>query len=379
MKVFLSTADASGDMHGAALLSALRHQLAGRGEELEAFGLGGDALAAVGLESVVRQSDLAVGGLVEVLSSAPRILRSYAALRRAIRRERPDLVILVDTPDLNIPLAGIARRVNLPVFYYVAPQVWAWRLGRIKKLKRRVSHMGVIFPFEVALFNNAGVPATFVGHPLVDRMERVRQDLRPKEVAAELGLDLERPILSLLPGSRRNEIAANLGPMLETAELVRTAHPRLQVCLPHAPTLAHEPPELPERVVVVRGRTHEAIAISSVLLAAPGTVTVEAALLGVPLVVAHRVHGLTFEIARRVTRVPSSCMVNLIADEGIVPERLQQLARPAALAAEVSRLLRDPEAREALREALARACERLGGPGAAERAAALARELVGRR
>ena len=328
---------------------------------------------------MVRQSDLAVGGLVEVLSSAPRILRSYAALRRAIRRERPDLVILVDTPDLNIPLAGIARRVNLPVFYYVAPQVWAWRLGRIKKLKRRVSHMGVIFPFEVALFNNAGVPATFVGHPLVDRMERVRQDLRPKEVAAELGLDLERPILSLLPGSRRNEIAANLGPMLETAELVRTAHPRLQVCLPHAPTLAHEPPELPERVVVVRGRTHEAIAISSVLLAAPGTVTVEAALLGVPLVVAHRVNGLTFEIARRVTRVPSSCMVNLIADEGIVPERLQQLARPAALAAEVSRLLRDPEAREALREALARACERLGGPGAAERAAALARELVGRR
>jgi lipid-A-disaccharide synthase len=379
VRIFLSTADASGDMHGASFLHALRRQLRELGEELDAFGLGGEALAAAGLRQVAQQSDLAVGGLVEVLSSAPRILRSYAALRRAIRSERPDLVVLVDTPDLNIPLASVARRANLPVFYYIAPQVWAWRLGRIRKLKRRVSQIGVIFPFEAALFNNAGIPATFVGHPLVDRMARVRESLDEKEVAAELGLDLQRPILSLLPGSRRNEIAANLEPMLEAAALVREAHPGLQVCLLLASTVERDLLDLPDGVHVIEGRTHGAMAISTVLLAAPGTVTVEAALLGVPLVVTHRVHGLTFEIARRITRVPSSCMVNLIADSGVVTERLQHLARPTALAAEVSRLIRDPEAREALCQALAQASARLGGPGAADRAASLALELTGRR
>ncbi len=378
MRIFLSTADASGDLHGAALVHALRRQLRGQGEELEVCGLGGEALAAAGLRSVAQQSDLTVGGLVEVLSSAPRILRSYAALRRAIRSEHPDLVVLVDTPDLNIPLASAARRANLPVFYYIAPQVWAWRLGRIRKLKRRVSQMGVIFPFEAALFNNAGIPATFVGHPLVDRMADVREALREKELAAELGLDLQLPILSLLPGSRRNETAANLAPMLEAAALVRDAHPGLQVCLLLAPTVPRDSLDLPDGVLAVEGRTHETMAISTVLLAAPGTVTVEAALLGVPLVVTHRVHGLTFEIARRITRVPSSCMVNLIADAGVVTERLQHLARPAALAAELGRLIRDPEARQALCQALEQASARLGGPGAADRAAALALELTGR-
>ena len=379
MRIFLSTADVSGDMHAAALVQALRRQLSEAGEELEVFGLGGEALAAAGLRSVAAQSDLAVGGLVEVLSSAPRILRSYAALRRSIRTENPDLVVLVDTPDLNIPLASVARRANLPVFYYIAPQVWAWRLGRIRKLKRRVSQIGVIFPFEAGLFNNAGIPATFVGHPLVDRMARVRAQLDEKELAAELGLDLQRPILSLLPGSRRNELAANLEPMLEAAALLADAHPSLQVCLLLAPTVSRETLDVPDGVRVIEARTHESMAISTVLLAAPGTVTVESALLGVPLVVTHRVNGLTFEIARRITRVPSSCMVNLIADEGVVTERLQQLARPAALAAELGHLIRDPEARHLLSQALERACARLGGPGAADRAATLALELTGRR
>jgi lipid-A-disaccharide synthase len=378
VRIFVSTADASGDLHAAALVDALRQKLGEQGETLEAFGLGGEALARAGLVSVADQRDLAVGGLVEVLSSAPRILRSYAALRRSIRRERPDLVILVDTPDLNIPLAGIARRANLPVFYYIAPQVWAWRLGRIRKLKRRVSQMGVIFPFEAALFNNAGLPATFVGHPLVDLMAAVRARTEPKEVARDLDLDPERPILSLLPGSRRNETSANLEPMIEAARLVRGAHPGLQVLVLLAPTVEADSLSLPSDVVPVAGRTHEAMAISSVLLAAPGTVTVEAALLGIPLVVTHNLHGLTFEIARRVTRVPSSCMVNLIADEGVVAERLQHLARPPALAAELCRLLRDPEARQTQLEGLARAAVRLGGPGASARAASLALELTGR-
>jgi lipid-A-disaccharide synthase len=311
-----------------------------------------------------------------VLSSAPRIVRSYMALRRALREGEPDLVILVDTPDLNLPLAGIARRANLPVYYYIAPQVWAWRTGRVRKLKQRVTHMGVIFPFEAPLFNDAGVPASFVGHPLVDRMHALMATLEPKEVARERGLDIGRPILSLLPGSRRNEIAGNLDTMVETAELLQADRPALQVCLLLAPTLEELDLTLPPGIEAIRGHTHEVMAISTVLLAAPGTVTVEAALLGVPLIVTHRVNALSFAVARRVTRVPSSCMVNLVADSGVVPERLQKQARPAALAAELGHLLRDAVAREALREDLVRTAGRLGGPGASERAAALGLQIA---
>ena len=372
MRVFVSTADASGDLHAAAFLEALR----ARAGDVDAFGLGGDALAAAGLRAVVRQSDLAIAGLVEVLPRAPRILASYAALRRALTQPPPDLAVLVDSPDLNLPLAAVAKRAGVPVLYYVAPQAWAWRPGRVRKLARRVDRLAVIFRFEEEWFRARGVPATFVGHPLVDRIAAVRAALRPKEVAAELGLDLERPVLGLLPGSRRNEVAANLPIMLDTARLLLRAHPELQVRLLVAPTLRELWLELPASVVAVRGRTHAAMAISTALLAAPGTVTVEAALLGVPLVVAHRVNRLSFELARRVARVPSSCMVNLIAGAGVVPERIQSQARPAALAGLLAGLLRDPAARERMRAGLATVAAALGPPGAAGRVADLAVSLA---
>jgi lipid-A-disaccharide synthase len=372
VRVFVSTADASGDLHAAAFLEALR----ARAGTLDAFGLGGDALVAAGLRPLVRQSELAIAGLVEVLPRAPRIAASYAALRRSLTHAPPDLAVLVDSPDLNLPLAAVAKRAGVPVLYYVAPQAWAWRPGRVRKLARRVDRLAVIFRFEEEWFRARGVAATFVGHPLVDRIAAVRSALRPKEVAAELGIDLERPLLGLLPGSRRNELAANLPVMLETARLLVRARPELQVRLLLAPTLRDVPLGLPASVVAVRGRTHEAMALSTVLLAAPGTVTVEAALLGVPLVVTHRVNRLSFELARRLARVPSSCMVNLIAGAGVVPERIQAQARPAALASLLSGLLRDPDARERMRAQLATVAAALGPPGAADRAAELALALA---
>jgi lipid-A-disaccharide synthase len=370
--VFVSTADASGDLHAAAFLSALRARAPG----VTAFGLGGDALVAAGLQPVVRQSELAIAGLVEVLPRAPRIAASYAALRRALLRPPPDLAVLVDSPDLNLPLSAVAKRARVPVLYYVAPQAWAWRPGRVRKLARRVDRLAVIFRFEEEWFRDRGVPASFVGHPLVDRIAAVRAALRPKEVARALGLDLERPLLGLLPGSRGNELARNLPIMLETARLLVRARPELQVRLVLAPTLRELLLELPPPLLVVRGHSHEAMAISTALLAAPGTVTVEAALLGVPLVVTHRVNRLSFEVARRLARVPSSCMVNLIAGAGVVPERIQGQARPAALASLLSELLRDAAARERMRERLAAVARELGPPGAAERAAELALALV---
>ncbi len=370
--MFLSTADASGDLHASALLEALRARVAG----LEAFGLGGPALIGAGLRPVVHQHDLAIAGLVEVLPRAPRLLSGYAALRRALSAAPPDLAIFVDSPDLNLPLASVAKRAGVPVFYFVAPQAWAWRSGRVRKLARRVDRLGVIFRFEEKWFRERGVPATFVGHPLVERMQALRARLVPKQVAAELALDPERPILGLLPGSRRNEIAANLPLQLEAAALVRRRHPALQVRLLLAPTVEAQPFLLPDGVVAVRGRTHEAMALATVLLAAPGTVTIEAALLGTPLVVAHRVNWLSFEIARRLTRVPSSCMLNLVAGAPVVPERLQAQARPTALAALVSRLISDPAERERSRCALLAAARELGPPGAAARAADTALEVA---
>ena len=377
MRGFVSTADASGDLHAAGMVEPLRARLAERGERLHLFGLGGASLEAAGLRPLVRQAELAVAGLVEVLTSAPRMLRGYTRLRRALRREDPDLAIFVDSPDLNIPLAAVARRAGVPVLYYVAPQIWAWRTQRVHKLVRRVDHLGVIFPFEEPLMRRAGVHTTFVGHPLVERLGEFRRRINRAVVAAELELDLDRPILGVLPGSRHNEMEGNLPIMLETARLLGEWVPGLQVQLMLAPTLLDSAPQVPDDVRLVSGCSHEAMAVSTALLAAPGTVTIEAALLGVPLVVAHRVNRLSFEIARRVSRVPSSCMINLIADRPIVAEYLQDMARPPALALALQRLLCDPAARNAMRRSLEEAMSRLGGPGAGERMADLALELSG--
>jgi lipid-A-disaccharide synthase len=221
------------------------------------------------------------------------------------------------------------------------------------------------------------VNARFVGHPLVDRLAPLAKSDRA-ELARELGLDPARPVLGLLPGSRHNEVERNWPILRETAELLRAAIPGLQVQLVVASTLAAEHFDAPAGVRVVSGRSHAAMAASTCLISAAGTATVEAAILGVPLVVAHRTSALTFELARRLARVPSSCMVNLIAGAGVVPERIQALARPAALASLASTFLLDASARAAMQARLAEAVALLGGPGASERAAELALEVVGR-
>ncbi len=374
MKLFLSTADASGDMHAAAFVEALRKRV----PELDVFGLGGSALAAAGFRSLVAQSEIAIAGLVEVLGSAPRVLGAYTRLRRALTTERPDLAVFVDSPDLNLPLASVTKRNGIPVLYYVSPQVWAWRAGRVRKLARRTDQMAVIFPFEAQFLRAAGVRAEFVGHPLIDRLAPLAHERDRSELARALGLDPARPVLGLLPGSRHNEVERNWPLMRETAALLRSAIPELQVQLIVAPTLSAESFDVPEWLRVLRGRSHEAMAVSTCLVSAAGTATIEAAILGVPLVVAHRTSRVTFELARRLATVSSSCMVNLVAGEGVVPERIQNQARPAAIASLAARLLRDPAARAEMQRGLARAVARLGPPGAAERVSDLALALVRR-
>jgi len=379
--VLVSAGDASGDAHAAAFVRALRARAPG----LRVLGLGGVEMEKAGVELVVHQRELAVGGLVEVLTSARRALSAWRRLGRALEAARPGLVVLVDSPDLNLPFARRVRRAGIPILYYISPQVWAWRRGRIRKIARRVQRLAVIFPFEPAVYAHTQLPVDFVGHPLVESMARVVAAHDRSGARAALALDPERPLVLLLPGSRRNEVQHGLDLQLAVARHLHERHPELAFALALAPTLeaadvrarvrrADLPAAL--RLDLVCGRTHEAIRACDVAVAKPGTIAVEVALLERPLVVAARAHPVSAFLARRLVRVPSLTMPNLIAGAPVVPEFIQQDARPERIAAAVESLLAGP-ARELQLARLAEVRRRLGEGGAAERAAAIALGMLG--
>jgi lipid-A-disaccharide synthase len=376
--VLVSAGDASGDLHAAAFVRALR----ARRPALRAIGLGGAAMQKAGVELLVQQRDLAIGGLVEVLSSLRRVVRAWRRLGRALREERPALVVLVDSPDLNLPFARRARRARVPILYYVSPQVWAWRRGRIRKIARRVDRMATIFPFEPAVYAGTGLRVEFVGHPLVEPLARFAAENAPLALRERLALPRDAPLVALLPGSRRNELRHGLGLFLAVARRLAARRPEVRFALGLAPSLARAEldaelarvPDAPP-VAVVEGDAHALIRAADVCLAKPGTVTVEIALLGTPFVVAGRANRLTAAIARRVVSLPSFTMPNLIAGAPVVPEFLQEAARPERIADALEALLQDP-AREAQLARLAAVRARLGAGGAAERAAAIADEML---
>jgi lipid-A-disaccharide synthase len=302
-------------------------------------------------------------------------------MRRALA-ERPDLVVLVDSPDFNLPLARRAKRLGVPVFYYVSPQVWAWRSGRVRKIAKRVDRLAVIFPFEPDFYAGTGLSVDFVGHPLMERMRRVAADTDRARAREALRLDPAAVVVVLLPGSRRNELRFGLDLQLECARLVAEREPRARFVVALPGSLARDGVEARVRASglpadLVQGRTYEAVRAADVALAKPGTVTLEVALLGCPLVVAARAHPLSAALARRVIRVPSFTMVNLVAGAPVVPEFLQEQARPERIAEALLGLVSGP-ARALQLLQLARVCERLGRGGAAERAAAIAAGMVGR-
>jgi lipid-A-disaccharide synthase len=373
-RILVSAGDASGDAHAADLVRALAARL----PDARFVGLGGPALAAAGVEIRVPLREVAVGGLVEVLGHVPRVLAAWRTLEAAAREAPTRLAILVDAPDLNLPLARRLRRAGVPVLYYVAPQVWAWRRRRIRTIARRVDRLAVIFPFEVDVFAGTGLPVTFVGHPLVDRMAKqaARRD-RPG-ARARLGVGPDRPLLLLLPGSRRNEVRAMLPLHLAVAGALRARVPGLAVALALAPTVARAD-VLPALggldVTVWETQGYEAMAAADVALAKPGTATLELCLLGTPFVVAGRAHPLSAAIMRRLVRLPSWTLPNLLAGAPIVPEFLQEQARPERVAAALAELLAGP-ARALQQRRLAEVARRLGPGGAAERAAAIAEEMV---
>lgn len=382
-RVFVCAGDVSGEQHAAAFVDALRERL----PDAVFQGLGGAAMEKAGVELVVHQSEIAIGGLVEVLGDLGRILSAWRRLRRLLREQPPDLVVLVDSPDFNIPLAGTARRLGLSTLYYVSPQVWAWRRGRIAKIARRVDQMAVIFPFEVGIYEESGLPVRFVGHPLLDRLAPFREGREREDCRAELGMEPGERWLALLPGSRRNEVSDTLPMQLEVARALHRLDPSVRVAIGVAPSIARSTIEervaaadLPEGLspVVFEGRTHEMIRACDVALAKPGTVTVEIAILGTPVVVAARAHPLTAFLMRRLVKVPSFTMPNLIAEETVIPEFLQEEAQPEPIARALLARFEGPE-RDAQLEGLGRVRERLGRGGAAERASEIAAEMIAAR
>jgi lipid-A-disaccharide synthase len=376
-KIFLSAGEASGDHYGALLMA----EISRLAPQAELFGLGGTRMAAAGLRRIVRAEDVAVMGITEVILHVAHVYREYRKLKASLRAERPDLAILIDFPDVNLSLAAELRRLKIPVVYFVSPQLWAWKKWRLKGVKRDVTRMLVIFPFEEEFYRTHGVAADFVGHPLAD--------LDPPTVtreafARENGLDASKFWVGLLPGSRTRELDANLPPMFEAARLLG---PGYEYLLPVAPTLQETQVNAQVQLLAVQAKgvavrvVHDARAVlqhARASIVASGTATVEAALIGNPFVVVYRVSRITFAVAQRVVRVAHVGMVNLIAGRRIVPEHIQHDFTASKVVAELRPLLENEEARATMQSDLRTvgAALRVNSEGAIKHAARIALELI---
>ncbi len=373
-KILVSAGEASGDLYAAALVAALGRRLPGA----EFFGCAGPRMRAAGVRPVVDAASLAVVGIAEVLSHIPRIYGEYRRLIAAARAEAPDLAILTDSPDFHLRLARHLKAMGVPVLYLVAPQVWAWRKGRIRQIRRNIDRLLCIFPFEEEYFRSRGVAADFIGHPLAGM---VRPSCGREEFFSQQGLRAGPPVVALLPGSRRGEAARHL-PVLGDAVRHLAAGRDVQFLLAvPAGVWTESRAELGRWVAglpvkVVEGRTWDAIAHADLALAASGTVTVETALLGTPMVTFYRVSPVTW-LAKPLVDVPFYSMVNLIAGRAVVPELIQNVMSAERLAGEAARLLDDQTAREAMRRELAVVAGRLRGSwDPMEKAAAAVSEML---
>ncbi len=373
-RMLIVTGEASGDLHGAHLIRSVKTRM----PQAQIFGVGGSHLAAEGVTLISSSDELAVVGVTEVLKKLKTVYAVFRKLSRFLKDERPDLVILVDYPDFNLRLAKVAHKLGIRVVYYISPQVWAWRSSRVKLIQKIVTKMIVIFPFEQEFYRRHGVEVEWVGHPLV---ETVRSSLTKAEFCQQHALDSDRPILGLLPGSRESEIERLLPLMLDAAQRIRQQQPDAQFFLPVASSLAHSSSfaALPEWITPIHGQTYEAIAAADMVITASGTVTVETTLLETPMLITYIVAPLTFWIGSHFIRVPYIGMVNLIAGKEVAKEFIQKNATPDAVAQEALRLLRDAAAREEMRRELRAVRQKLGEPGATDRAAKVIADTLSER
>jgi lipid-A-disaccharide synthase len=358
-RLLISCGEPSGEFYAAELVAELRR----RSPALEAFGLGGDRLAAEDVRLLAHLRDLAVVGLVEVLSHLRRLKRLFDSVVAEAARVRPDVAVLIDYPDFNLRLARELKKLGIPVVYYVSPQLWAWRRGRIKDVKRDVAKMLAIFPFEEKIYQDAGVPVSFVGHPLIDH---VKPPADRSAVAARLGLAPDRPVIALLPGSRNKEVAFNLPPMLGAVALLRERRPDLQFVLAAAPHLRARAFEdaAAAGVTVLEGVSRDVLSAARVAIVASGTATVETGLTLTPMVVVYRLSALTYALGKPLVSVANYAMVNLIAGRVVVPELIQTDFTPERVSEETLKILDDGPARARMLRDLEEVRSKLGKGGA---------------
>ncbi len=373
-KVVIVAGEASGDLHGANLMKELRKIEPG----LSLRGVGGDRLREAGVELMADVSRMGVVGITEVLFRIPLILKTFFKLKEIFQKDKPDLLILIDYSGFNLPLARAAKKKGIKILYFISPQVWASRKGRIRTIRETVDRMAVIIPFEAALYKKEGVNADFIGHPLVDN---VRVQYTRPEAMRHFNLDEAGPIVSILPGSRPGEVKRLLPLMLETALILKRSYPAAQFLLPLASTL--NPEDVLEMVKgvalnvrIIREETYEALGISDVAMVASGTATLETALLEIPMIIVYKVSGLTYQIGKRFVYIDRIGLVNIIAGKSVVPEFIQGEARPKEMARALADLLADQKARETMIGELKKVRAALGDPGASGRAARIAAEML---
>lgn len=372
--IMIVAGEASGDIYGAGLIKAV-HAIE---PSFRFFGIGGERMREAGAETFVDSADMAVVGLVEVLRHFDVIAPAFLQLKRILQNDPPDLLVLIDYPGFNLRLAKVAKKAGVKVLYYISPQIWAWRQGRVKKIKRLVDHMAVILPFEAPFYERAGVPVSFVGHPMADR---VRTELSHAEAATSFGLDPSRPVVGLFPGSRRSEVSRLLPVILDAAQLLQQQFPEVQFVLPLASTLsdADIAPYLAGHqlsITTTRERIHDLIRACDAVVAVSGTVTLEIALVGTPLVIIYKLSPLTYQLAIRLVKVDHIGLCNIVAGETVAQELIQDDASPQRIAQEIGRVLTDKPYEAALKEKLANVQHRLGGGGSDQKMAALVMALV---
>ena len=362
--IMISAGEPSGDLQASRVAAELRELT----PDLALFGMGGDLMEAAGVELIYHIRDSAVMGIGEVFTAIPAFLKKRKHLKRLIHAKRPDAVVLVDFGDFNMSLGRFTHRLGIPVIYYIPPKAWAWRPNRAKKIAKTTTAVASIFPFAAEFYRKAGANVEFVGHPLLDF---ARTDLSCAEARQVVGLDKNRPVLGLMPGSRRREVERILPVMLAVKDQLNQTVPDCQFVLPLAPGIDSATlPEMPS-VKVVEGSVYEAMRASDLMLIASGTATLEATCLGTPMIVIYKMSRLSWHILRALVKLKLSGLPNVIAGREIVPELLQDQVTPERIAPITLELLQNSKKREAQQESLRWVYEQLGEPGAAKRTAQL--------
>lgn len=373
-RMMIVAGEASGDLHGAHLARALKQRL----PTVEICGVGGSHLRQEGVTLLSNSDELGVVGVSEVLKKLGAVWRVYQKIVRFLKEQRPDLLILIDYPEFNFRVAKAAHKLGIPIVYYISPQVWAWRSGRVKFIQKYVTKMIVIFPFEREFYQRYGVDVAWVGHPLV---ETVKSPLSKAAFCEQYKLDPAQPIVGLLPGSRESEAQRLLPVMLAAAQHIRQQQPNVQFALPLAASLENSAlfaGPLPPDIHLIRQQTYATVKAADVIVTASGTATIEAAILETPLIITYIVAPFTYWLGRRFIKVPFIGMVNLIAGQQIVPELIQAMVTPERIAQEVLTLLCNPAKLAAMKQELRRVHQQLGAPGAPDRAAIIIAEILPR-